>query len=101
LPLPADADWVRLSINRDESGKLWLSVERDAPQEIAAAEEPGPDLEQATTPQILRWKALRDGGAVSGSIPLRQLYTSFGTDLSVNVYLKKRPLTWPLRITAI
>ncbi|MDR0598026.1 MAG: hypothetical protein LBG14_05920 [Treponema sp.] len=54
LPLPADTDWVRLSINRDESGKLWLSVERDAPQEIAAAEEPGPaqtpDPEPVQTP---------------------------------------------------
>ena len=54
MPLPADTDWVRLSINRDESGKLWLSVERDAPQEIAAVEEPGPaqtpDPEPVQTP---------------------------------------------------
>jgi hypothetical protein len=34
---------------------------------------------------------LDEGSGLYGNIALRQLYTSFGTDLSVNVYLKKAP----------
>jgi hypothetical protein len=35
----------------------------------------------------------RDSG-LEGNFALRHLYTSFGTDLSINVYLKQRPFNW-------
>jgi hypothetical protein len=37
---------------------------------------------------------LGKGSGLYGNFALRHLYTSFGTDLSINAYLKQKPFNW-------
>jgi hypothetical protein len=43
------------------------------------------------SPMMFGIRSIPFGAGFSGNFALRQFYTSFGTDLSVNVYLKKAP----------
>jgi hypothetical protein len=46
------------------------------------------------SPMMFGIRSIPLGGGLAGNFAIRHLYTSFGTDLSVNVYLKQRPFNW-------
>jgi hypothetical protein len=46
------------------------------------------------SPMMLGIRSIPLGGGLEGNFAFRHLYTSFGTGLSVNVYLKQRPFNW-------